>query len=88
MKLFTEIPDAIAILRLPKGVFKQSKVFGRGDRLYVAGGGGFVEIRYADHDGQFVTTHPAIKVVEFEVPHPARLSQERVGGSQLIRYRA
>jgi hypothetical protein len=52
--LFHEIPDAQVILR-SKGVFKQAKLFRRGEDVYAAWGSGF--IRLLKHSG---TTVPAI----------------------------
>lgn len=43
MQLFHEIPEGQVILRT-KGVFRQSKLFRRGDRLYAAVGSGFVRL--------------------------------------------
>lgn len=52
--LFHEIPDAQVILR-SKGVFKQAKLFRRGEDVYAAWGSGF--IRLLKHSG---TTVPAV----------------------------
>jgi len=51
--LFHEIPDAQVILR-SKGVFKQAKLFRRGEDVYAAWGSGF--IRLLKHGGTTVPT--------------------------------
>lgn len=52
--LFAEIPDAQIILR-SKGVYRQAKLFRRGDHVFAAWGSGF--IRLLRHGG---TTVPAV----------------------------
>lgn len=52
--LFHEIPDAQVILR-SKGVFRQAKLFRRGEHVYAAWGSGF--IRLLAHSG---TSLPAV----------------------------
>lgn len=52
--LFHEIPDAQVVLR-SKGVYRQVKLFSRGDNVYAAWGSGF--IRLLKHSG---TTVPAV----------------------------
>lgn len=61
MDLFEVIEDAVAIARYPKGVYKQTKVYRRGDRRYIPHGGGFIRItsKFGDTWG---TSHPDIKV--------------------------
>lgn len=63
--LFSVIDDAVAIVRLPKGVYKQTKIYRRGARLYVPHGGGYVRIgaRFGD---TWCTSHPDVKVAEME----------------------
>lgn len=51
--LFHEIPDAYVVLRA-KGVFRQAKVFRRGEDIYAAWGSGF--IRLLGHSGTTVPT--------------------------------
>ena len=70
MDLFTVINDAHAILRLPKGIFKQVKLYRRGDRIYAPHGGGFIELRGRPigPDREVITTHPDITVIDMEVP--------------------
>lgn len=41
--LFHEIPDAFAILR-SRGVYRQAKLFRRGEQVYAAWGAGFVRL--------------------------------------------
>jgi hypothetical protein len=65
MELFTAIEDSSAIISLKKGVHKQVKVYRRGEKVYVPYGGGF--IRMATQFGEtFPTSHPDVKVLEFE----------------------
>lgn len=65
MELFTVIEDGVAILRGAKGVFKQTKVYHRGERIFVPHGGGFIRV-CANFGGTFGTSHPDIKVMELE----------------------
>lgn len=67
MDLFTIVEDGIAIVRAPKGVFKQTKVYTRGGRVFVPHAGGFIRV-CAAFNGQHVTSHPDIRVVEIEAP--------------------
>lgn len=67
MEVFTVIDGAVCILRLPKGVFKQSELYHRGKRLYVKHGSGFVEVRSKDaHGGEHSTSHPDVKLIEWD----------------------
>lgn len=63
--MFTIIEDGIAILRAPKGVYRQSKVYHWRGRVYVAYGSGFLRItaKFGDSWG---TSHPDVKVVEID----------------------
>ena len=65
MDLFHEIEGAAAILRLPKGVFKQVKVFHRGANVYVATAGGYVRIAVW-LGNRWGTTHPSIFVEDID----------------------
>lgn len=65
MDLFEVIEDAVAIVRYPKGVYKQTKVYRRGDRRYVSHSGGFLRIT-AKFGSTWGTSHPDIKVEEVE----------------------
>lgn len=67
MDLFTVIEDGVAIVRAPKGVFKQVKVYSRGGRVFVPHAGGFIRV-CAKFGDTFVTSHPDIKVMEMEAP--------------------
>lgn len=49
--LFTEIPDAQVILR-SRGVYRQAKLFRRGEQVFAAWGSGF--IRLLKHSGTTV----------------------------------
>lgn len=78
MQLFTALEDATAILRLPKGVQKQVKMYRRGDRVYVPHGGGYIEVRALQpttletSSGCYSTSHPDVQVLDFEMgaSHP------------------
>lgn len=63
MELFHEIPDAQAIIRCKGGVYKQVKMYRRGEHQYVAARGGFVRIcaKFGDH---WPTSCPDITVVD------------------------
>jgi len=77
MDLFTIIEDAQAIVRLPKGVHKQVKVYHRTGRIYVAHGGGFVCVtaKFGDAHG---TSHPDVKVVDIDGAGIVRRGSELV----------
>jgi hypothetical protein len=65
MNLFSIIDDAKAIIRLPKGVEKQVDLFHRNGSVYVPHGGGFVRVTTKFGDTHS-TSHPSVKVVEFD----------------------
>jgi RNA 3'-terminal phosphate cyclase len=69
MELFTAIEEAWAIVKLPKGVQKQVKLYRRGKIIYIPHSGGFVEVRCQDLNKETVhlTAHPDIKIVEMDV---------------------
>lgn len=69
MDLFHEIPDAEAVLRVANGVYKQSKVFHRGNRVFVQGGGGFVRVCCCFGE-EWGTSHPKIKVIDISQDVP------------------
>jgi hypothetical protein len=69
MDLFTVIDDATAIVRMPKGVLKQTKVYSRGERVFVPHSGGFIRLT-APFGDTFGTSHPDIKVVEISQDVP------------------
>lgn len=62
MELFHVVEDAIIITR-SKGVFKQVKVYRRGDKLFAAHGSGFIAFRQGGN-----TSHPDVFWVEVEGP--------------------
>lgn len=68
MELFSLVDDAAAIVRMPKGVLKQTKVYHRGSTVYVPHAGGFVRVTAMFGTDPFTTSHPDIKVVEIEGP--------------------
>lgn len=65
MDLFSVIDDAVAIVRTSGGVFKQTKVFRRAERIFVQHGSGFLRVtaKFGDTWG---TSHPSTKVVDIE----------------------
>ena len=65
MDLFHEIEGAVAILRLPKGVFKQVKMFHRGQDVYVAAAGGYVRVG-PWLGNRWGTTHPSVFVEDID----------------------
>jgi hypothetical protein len=65
MDLFSAVTDGVAIVRLSKGVIKQTKIYARGDRVYVPHAGGFLRV-CAAFGSEFGTPHPDIKVLELE----------------------
>lgn len=68
MELFSVVDEADAIIRLPKGVHKQVKVYQRAGKLFVPHAGGFIRIVPTKWDESYSTGHPDIKVVEIEGP--------------------
>jgi hypothetical protein len=76
VQLFHRIDDAEAIVRLKGGVFKQTELYRRGDRIYVKHGSGFVRLcggKLGDHWG---TSAPGVNVIDMtEHPH-IRLDRE------------
>lgn len=84
MELFSVIDDVNAIVKLPKGVQKQVKLYKRGDRVYVPHSGGFVEVRHEEaHTGYWTTAYPDIKLIEYD-DHPSFFS-EKQGGLAFMR---
>lgn len=61
MDLFTVVEDEFVILRV-KGVFRQEKLFKRGERFYAKYGTGFV--RLLNHGN---TSVPDVKLVECSI---------------------
>lgn len=59
----------MAIIRVANGVHKQSKVFHRGERVFVQGGGGFVRV-VAQFGSEWGTSHPKIKVLDISQDVP------------------
>lgn len=67
--LFHEIPDAFVIL-LKGGVYRQSKVYRRGDDLFAGYSGGFV--RLSEHG----TSVPNLRIVDVDLPFEHHLSAQ------------
>lgn len=66
MELFTLIEDGSAIIRKPKGIFKQVKLYHRSGNVYIGEAGGFIQVRRKWGDEPFSTSHPDIKVIDLE----------------------
>lgn len=62
MELFHEIPDELAIIRLRAGVYKQTKLYRRGDLIFVGASGGYLRVlpKFGDTWG---TSHPNTTVI-------------------------
>ena len=71
MELFHLIEDAYAIVRKPKGVYVQAKLYHRGDTVFVGYGSGFVRLgqKFGETWG---TSHPDIKIDMVTVPFSQR----------------
>jgi hypothetical protein len=65
MDHMTQVEDASAWVRLKRGVFKQADVYRRGSKHYLKHAGGFVRI-CEQFGGEWLTSHPDIKVLEVE----------------------
>lgn len=65
MKPFTLIDDGLAVVRKPKGVFVQTKLYHRDGKIFINAAGGFVRI-CAKFDDTYTTSHPDYKVLELE----------------------
>lgn len=65
MDLFHEIEGAVAIVRLKNGVEKQTKMFRRGDRVFIPHSGGFLRV-CSGFENDWGTAHPQVKLVAFE----------------------
>lgn len=69
MQLFHEITDAQAIVRGKGRVFKQSKVYSRAGKLYIAALGGYVKI-CAKLGNDWVTSNPNLTVIDISQDIP------------------
>lgn len=74
MELFHEIPDELAIIRLRGGVYKQTKLYRRGDMMFAGAAGGFVRIlpKFGDTWG---TSHPNVTVIDMSDAAARRLGR-------------
>jgi hypothetical protein len=68
VELFSLLEDGVAILRVKSGVYKQTKVYRRGQHIYVQASGGFVRVVPHRLGESFGTSHPDIKVLDLEAP--------------------
>lgn len=67
MEVFTQIDGAKAIVKLPKGVYKQVQLYHRKGSVFIPHSGGYVEVRRRELGGDaFTTGHPDIKLVEHD----------------------
>jgi hypothetical protein len=75
MDLFHRIDDAEAIVRVKGGVFKQSEVFRRRDRIYVKHGSGFIRVtaKFGDTWG---TSAPGVNVLDISAASDLTLEPE------------
>lgn len=84
MELFTAIEDSYGVLRLSKGIFKQVKLYRRGERVFAPHAGGFIEIRAQEASGAYYTSHPDIKLVDYECK---QVGHTHAFGAPNMRYR-
>jgi hypothetical protein len=93
MQTFVKLEDALAILRLPKGVQKQTPMYRRGLRVYVPHGGGYIEVRGATattqetSTGAFGTAHPDVQLLDFEFGAADKWTTETDMGQKCLRMR-
>ena len=66
MELFTQIEDGVAIIRKPKGIHKQVKLYHRDGKVYFGDAGGFIQVRRKWGNDPYGTGHPNISVIELE----------------------
>lgn len=71
--LFHIIDDAQVILR-SKGVFRQAKVYRRGDRLYAGWGSGFIRL-----GGRDATSCPNVSYEALSLPDDIKLTRGTTG---------
>lgn len=69
MDRFAAIDDAQALLRTPKGVYKQVAVYHCGGNVYVPHSGGFVRVCPKVGDS-WPTSNPDVKVVDIDQSIP------------------
>lgn len=63
MELFHLIDDGAAILRIRGRVYRQAKIYRRGEQIFAACAGGFVRLLRGSG-----TTHPDVTVIEVGGP--------------------
>lgn len=68
MKFFQRIEDAEALVRMKNGVFKTAPLYARGETIYVKHGQGFVRVAAGLPNDGYPTSHPDIRVLEFDAP--------------------
>lgn len=64
MHLFHRIDDAEAVVRIKGGVFRQTEVFRRADKVYVKHGSGFVRLCGFRMGEVWGTSSPNVNVVD------------------------
>lgn len=69
MFTFHRIEDAVAIIRLKGGIFKQVNVYHRNGKVYVAYGSGFVRL-YSKFGEVWGTSNPNVSVVDISQDVP------------------
>ena len=59
-----QIDDAMAFVRLPRGIHKQVPVFARGKRVFVPHAGGYARVCTNLGDG-WATSCPTVRILDF-----------------------
>lgn len=72
--MFTVIEGAVAILRKPKGVYVQANLYAYKGKTWVKAAGGFLRISPTPFGGDYTTSHPDYKVVDFNGFNPRDLA--------------
>lgn len=67
MDRLIHLSDAQAFIRTSTGVYKQVDVYRRGDKAYVQASGGYLRI-CVGIGGEWPTSHPGVKVIDFDIP--------------------
>jgi hypothetical protein len=67
MQVFTAIDGKMALVLYLKGVLRQVQMYRRGDLVYLPHAGGYIQVRNQQPEGYFTTSHPDIKLLEYDV---------------------
>lgn len=68
--MFHRIDDAEAVVRLRGGVYKQTDVYHRGDKVYIRHGSGYVRLCARFGDDTWGTSAPGVTVVDISQDVP------------------